>query len=54
MHFGQGFSAASQSAAKWWDQRVQNSFDFVFVPNVDPQTGNKLMLNINITKEISD
>lgn len=50
--FGQGFSASSQAAQKWWDQRVQNSFDFVYVPNVDPKTGKKLQLNINITQEI--
>jgi integrating conjugative element protein (TIGR03752 family) len=49
---GQGFSASSQAAQKWWNQRVQNSFDFVYVPNVDPKTGKKLQLNINITQEI--
>jgi len=51
--FGQGFSAAAQSASKWWEQRVQNSFDFIFVPNVDPNTGKKLKLNINITQEVA-
>lgn len=50
--FGQGFSASAQAAQQWWNQRVQNSFDFVYVPNVDPQTGKKLELNINITQEI--
>lgn len=50
--FGQGFSASSQAAQKWWNQRVQNSFDFVYVPNVDLKTGKKLALNINITQEI--
>jgi integrating conjugative element protein (TIGR03752 family) len=50
--FGQGFSASSQAAQKWWNQRVQNSFDFVYVPNVDLRTGKKLALNINITQEI--
>jgi integrating conjugative element protein (TIGR03752 family) len=50
--FGQGFSAASQAAQKWWEQRVQNSFDFVYVPNVNPKTKKKLELNINVTQEI--
>lgn len=50
--FGQGFSASAQAAQKWWDERVQNSFDFVYVANVDPKTGKKLKLNINITQEI--
>ena len=50
---GQGFSAAAQSASRWWEQRVQNSFDFVFVPNIDPHTGKKLQLNINLTQEIA-
>lgn len=50
--FGQGFSASAQAAQTWWNQRVQNSFDFVYVPNVDPKTGKKLQLNINITQEI--
>jgi integrating conjugative element protein (TIGR03752 family) len=51
--FGQGFSSAAQAAQKWWDQRVQNSFDFVYVPNVDPKTKKKLELNVNITQEIT-
>lgn len=50
--FGQGFSASAQAAQHWWNQRVQNSFDFVYVPNVDPKTKTKLKLNINITQEI--
>jgi integrating conjugative element protein (TIGR03752 family) len=49
---GQGFSAASQAAQKWWEQRVESSFDFVFVPNINLETGEKLKLNINITQEI--
>ncbi|HEX4045120.1 MAG TPA: hypothetical protein VHZ76_05585 [Gammaproteobacteria bacterium] len=49
---GQGFSAAAQAAQKWWEQRVESSFDFVFVPHVDAKTGKKLKLNINITEEI--
>lgn len=49
---GQGFSAAAQSAAQWWNQRVQNSFDFIFVPNIDLNNGKKLELNINIAQEI--
>ena len=49
---GQGFSASAQAAAKWWEQRVQNSFDFVYVPHIDPKTKKPLQLNINITQEI--
>lgn len=49
---GQAGSSAATSAQRWWDQRVQNSFDFVYVPNVDPKSGAKLRLNINITKQI--
>ncbi len=49
---GQGFSAAAQATQHWWEQRVENSFDFVYVPNVDLKTGKKLALNINITQEI--
>lgn len=49
---GQAGSSAAMSAQRWWDQRVQNSFDFVYVPNVDPKSGAKLRLNINITKQI--
>jgi len=50
--FGQGFAASAQAAQRWWDQRVQSSFDFIYVPNVDLKTGKKLELNINITQEI--
>lgn len=50
--FGQGVSASSQAAQTWWNQRVQNSFDFIYVPNVDLRTGKKLELNINVTQEI--
>jgi hypothetical protein len=49
---GQAGSSAAMSAQRWWDQRVQNSFDFVYVPNIDPKSGAKLRLNINITKQI--
>lgn len=49
---GQGFSASAQAAAKWWEQRVQNSFDFIYVPHIDPKTKKPLQLNINITQEI--
>jgi integrating conjugative element protein (TIGR03752 family) len=49
---GQGFSSSAQAAAKWWEQRVQNSFDFIYVPHIDPRTHKPLQLNINITQEI--
>lgn len=50
---GQGTSAAASGAQRWWEQRIQNSFDFIYVPNVDLKTGEKLQLNINITQEIA-
>lgn len=49
---GQRFSASAQAASKWWEQRVQNSFDFVYVPHIDPRTHQPLQININITQEI--
>lgn len=50
---GQGAAAAASGAQRWWEQRIQNSFDFIYVPNVDLKTNEKLRLNINITKEIA-
>ena len=50
---GQAASSASTAAQQWWQQRAQNSFDYVFVPNVDPDTGNFLKLNINLTQSIA-
>lgn len=49
---GQGTSAAAQAAQTWWNQRVQNSFDYVFVPNVNPKTGRIMKVVVNITKQI--
>ena len=50
---GQAGSSAAESAQRWWQQRVQNSFDFVYVPNVDPHTGQLLKLVLNISKQIT-
>ncbi|MBX9705800.1 MAG: TIGR03752 family integrating conjugative element protein, partial [Gammaproteobacteria bacterium] len=50
---GQSMSAASQAAQTWWNQRVKNSFDYVYVPNVDSQTGLTMKVVVNITKAIS-
>lgn len=50
---GQAASSAAQAAQQWWQARAQNSFDYVFVPNVDPDTGAFLKLNINLTKAIN-
>lgn len=50
---GQGGSAAAQAAQTWWNRRVQNSFDYVYVSNVDPKTGNPMKVVVNISKQIS-
>jgi len=50
---GQSISVAAQATQKWWDQRVESSFDFVYVPNINPNTKEKLKLNINISQKIS-
>ena len=50
---GQAASSAAQAAQQWWQARAQNSFDYVYVPNVDPSTGAFLKLNINLTKAIN-
>jgi len=50
---GAGGSAAAQAAQTWFNQRVQNSFDYVYVPNVDPATGKPMKVVVNISKEIS-
>lgn len=49
---GQGASAASQAAQTWWNRRVQNSFDYVYVPNIDHQTGRPTKAVVNITQQI--
>lgn len=49
---GQGGSAAAQAAQTWWNQRVQNSFDYVYVPNTDATTGNLMKVVVNISKQI--
>lgn len=50
---GQGLSAASVAAQNWWNQRVKNSFDYVYVSNVNAQTGQPMKVVANITKAIS-
>lgn len=50
---GQGGSAAAQAAQTWWNRRVQNSFDYVYVSNVDSKTGNPMKVVVNISKQIS-
>lgn len=49
---GQGGSAAAQAAQTWWNQRVQNSFDYVFVSNINPKTHRPMKVVVNITKQI--
>ncbi len=47
---GQAGSTASQAAQTWWNRRVQNSFDFVYVPNVI--NGHLMKVAVNITQQI--
>lgn len=49
---GQGASQAADSAIRWWNQRIQNSFDYIEVSNVNLQTREPLKLNIIINKAI--
>ncbi len=49
---GSAGSAASQAAQTWFNQRVQNSFDYVYVPNIDSKTGHPMKVVVNISKEI--
>ena len=49
---GQGGSAAAQAAQTWWNQRVQNSFDYVYVPNKDDATGKLMKVVVNISQQI--
>jgi integrating conjugative element protein (TIGR03752 family) len=49
---GQGGSAAAEAAQTWWNRRVQNSFDYVYVPNVNPKTGKPMKVVVNISKQI--
>jgi len=49
---GQAGSAASQAAQTWWNQRVQDSFDYVYVPNVNPKTRKPMKVVVNITQQI--
>lgn len=46
-----GMSAASVAAQNWWNQRVRNSFDYIYVPNVDA-VGKPMRIVINITQQI--
>lgn len=50
---GNGLSGAAQAAQTWWNRRVQNSFDYVYVPNVDPTTGHAMHVAVNITQAIA-
>ncbi len=49
---GQALGGAAQATQQWWQERVQSSYDFVYVPSFDPRTNKQLHLNIDITKEI--
>jgi integrating conjugative element protein (TIGR03752 family) len=49
---GQGGSAAAEAAQTWWNRRVQNSFDYVYVSNVSLKTGKLMTVAVNITQQI--
>ena len=49
---GQGASTAAQAAQTWWNRRVQNSFDYVYVPNIDKNDGHAMTVVVNITEQI--
>jgi cell division protein ZapB len=49
---GQGGSAAAQAAETWWNRRVKNSFDFVYVSNINSKIGRPMKIVVNITKQI--
>ncbi len=49
---GQAGAAATQAAQTWWNRRVQNSFDYVYVPNVNPKTGRPMKVVVNIMQQI--
>ena len=45
-------SAAASAARTWWDRRVENSFDYVYVPNIDPKTNKVMKVVVNIRQQI--
>ena len=49
---GQGIASAAEASQTWWNRRVNNSFDYVFVANIDPATGKPRTVSININQEI--
>jgi integrating conjugative element protein (TIGR03752 family) len=51
--FNQGGSAAAEAARTWWNRRVQNSFDYVYLPNINAHTGKPMTVVVNITQQIS-
>lgn len=49
---GQGMAAGAQNAQNWWNQRVQSSFDYVYVPNVNSKTGKLTKVDIHIMQPV--
>ena len=49
---GEGLSSAAQAAQTWWNRRVDNSFDYVFVSNLNPHTHKPRKVSININQSI--
>ncbi len=50
---GQALSGGSEQAEKWWSDRQKNSFDYVYVPNIDPNTGKAMLVTLNIDNAIA-
>lgn len=49
---GQALSGVAQGAQKEWDDISKNMYDYVFVPNWNPDTKRLIRLNIIVNKEI--
>ena len=49
---GQSVSAAAEAAQTWWNRRVRNSFDYIYVPNMNPKTGRPMRVVVNISQQI--
>ena len=50
---GQDGVAAADAARKWWNRRVENSFDYVYVPNINQKTKRSMKVVVNIAKAIA-
>jgi len=48
---GQGVAAGARNAQSWWNARAQNSFDYVYVPNISA-AGKLTKVDIHIEQQI--